>query len=186
VVVLSAIVVNEIVGPLALRFSLKAAKEEGKAIPKALGIFEEGDLYLGLEAQDKWEAISKLMRFLCERHNIDVKEEGRFLQKVLERELSMTTGIGHGIALPHGIIPRGNRIMGVMGISYKGVDFQSMDGRPAHVIILTLVPEDKIDEHLEFLRNCSKVFGKAFVLPALLESRTQEEALEVILEASGG
>lgn len=81
--------------------SLPAAREEGKAITKVLGVFEEGDIYLGLEAEDKWEAISKLTRFLCERQGINVKEEERFLQKVLERELSMTTGIGHGIALPH-------------------------------------------------------------------------------------
>ncbi len=182
--VLSAVIINEFVGPLAIRFALRWAKEEGKALPPVLGFLEEEDIYLDLDAQDKWEAISRLVKFLCNRRCADLDLEGRFLEEVVKRELSMTTGIGHGLAIPHGVIEYQGGVIGVLGISQRGIEFGSLDGRPAHVILLTLVPEERLQEHLNALREFSRIFSKPFVMPALMEARTREEVMEVLREAS--
>jgi|GEM_PF-77119 len=183
-IVLSAVVVNEIAGPLSVRFVLRWVGEEGKAYPPALGFLQEKDIYLDLEAQDKWEAISRLVRFICVRHSIDISLEGKYLQGIINRELSLTTGIGHGLAIPHGVVPHRGKLMGALAISHEGIDFGSLDGKPVHVILLTLVPEDRLEQHLDALKELSRTFSKPFVIPALLEARTNEEVLEILREAS--
>ncbi len=182
--VLSAVIVNEFVGPLAIKFAVRWAKEEGKALPPVLGFLEEEDVYLDLDAQDKWEAISKLVKFLCSRRCVDLNLEGKFLEEVVRRELSMTTGIGYGLAIPHGVIDYPGSVIGALGISQRGIDFGSLDGKPVHVILLTLVPQERLQEHLDTMREFSRVFSKPFVMPALLEARTKEEVIEVLREAS--
>jgi mannitol/fructose-specific phosphotransferase system IIA component (Ntr-type) len=183
-VVLSAVVVNEIVGPLSVRFVLRWVGEEGKEYPPALGFLQEKDIHLDLEAQDKWEAISKLVRFICVQYSLDISLEGKYLQEVINRELSITTGIGHGLAIPHGVVPHQGKLMGALAIANEGIDFGSLDGKPVHVILLTLVPEERLEQHLDALRELSRTFSKPFVIPALLEARTKEEVMEVLREAS--
>ena len=183
-VVLSAVILNELLGPLATRASLRWAGEAGRARRPLLGFLEEGDIQVGLEAGDKWEAISQLMRLLRERRGLDGRKEGQFLERVIERELSMTTGIGHGLAIPHGLVEEGEGILGVMGIFREGVDFESLDGRPAHVVLLTVVPQGSLDEHLQALAEFSRVFGRHYLIPELVEARTPQEAFEILREAA--
>ena len=182
--VLSAVMINELAGPIATRFVLRWTKEEGRALPPVLGFLEEGDIYIELDAQDKWEAISRLVKFLCSRRCVGLDLEGQFLGEVVKRELSMTTGIGYGLAIPHGVIEYQGGIIGVLGISQRGIEFGSLDGKPVHVILLTLVPEERLQEHLDALREFSRIFSKPFVIPALMEARTEEEVLEILREAS--
>lgn len=183
-VVLSGVVLNELLGPLATRASLRWAGEAGRARRPLLGFLQEEDIQVGMEAEDKWEAISQLVRLLRQRKGLDSRAEGRILERVVERELSMTTGIGHGLAIPHGLVEEGEGILGAMGIFPEGVDFESLDGRPAHVVLLTAVPRNRMDEHLQALAEFSRVFGRRPLIPQLVEARTPGEAFEVLREAA--
>ncbi len=183
-VVLSAVVLNEFVGGIATKLILKLSKEEGKAYPPVFGFIDNNSIFLELEAEDKWEAIAKLVHYLCIKKCIDLSLEGKFLEGIIERELSMTTGIGRSLAIPHGPLYNGeNKIIGVFAICHKGIDFGSMDGKPVNFIILSLIPRNKIDAHLKYLIQVSRIFSKPFISSALMEARTEEEVLRILEEA---
>ena len=182
-IVLSAVMLNEFGGSIFTKLILKAAKEEGKAYPPVFGFIDIEDILLRLEAEDKWEAIAKLVHHLCTRKGIDSSQEGKILEGVIQRELSMTTGIGRSLAIPHGPLEEGNRILGMFAICHKGIDFGSMDGKPVYFIILSLIPKEKLEEHLRYLTDISRIFSKPFVSSALMEARTEEEVIRILQEA---
>jgi len=182
-VVLSAVVLNEFLGSVATKILFRLTKEEGKAYPAIFGFIRAEDIVVGIDAEDKWEAIAKLVHHLCIRKGIPFSQEGQLLEEVIKREMSMTTGIGRSLAIPHGIVQDQRDIMGIFAISYKGIDFGAMDGKPVHFIILSLIPEDKLDKHLKYLTQLSKIFSKPFVSSALMEARTGEEVLRILWEA---
>ncbi len=183
-VILSAVVLNEFGGSIATKLLLRAVKEEGKAYPPVFGFISSDDIILGLEAEDKWEAITKLVHQLCRRKGIDFSQEGKLLEGVIERELSMTTGIGRSLAIPHGILDNDSeKIKGIFAICHRGIDFGAMDGKPVHFIILSLIPKDKIEDHLKYLTEISRTFSKPFISSALMEARTEEEVLRILQEA---
>ncbi len=182
-VVLSAVVLNEFLGSVATKILFRLTKEEGKAYPAIFGFIRAEDIVIGIDAEDKWEAIAKLVHHLCIRKGIPFSQEGQLLEEVIKREMSMTTGIGRSLAIPHGIVQDQRDIMGIFAISYKGIDFGAMDGKPVHFIILSLIPEDKLDKHLKYLTQLSKIFSKPFVSSALMEARTEEEVLRILWEA---
>jgi len=183
-VILSAVVLNEFGGSMATRLLLKIVKEEGKAYPPVFGFINTDDILLGLEAGDKWEAITKLVHQLCIKKGIDFSREGKLLERVIERELSMTTGVGRSLAIPHGLLDNNSgKIMGIFAICHKGIDFGSMDGKPVHFIILSLIPKDKMEDHLRYLTEISRIFSKPFIYSALMEARTEEEVLRILQEA---
>ncbi len=183
-IVLSGIMLNEFSGSVGTKLLFKVTKEEGKAYPPVFGFITDKDVIIGLDAEDRWEAITKLVHQICLRKGIPSSEEGRLLESVIERELSMTTGIGKSLAIPHGVIEReDSKILGVFAISHKGIDFRSMDGLPVHFIILSLVPKDRLEDHLKYLAEVSRVFSKPFVSSALMEARTEQEVIKILLEA---
>jgi PTS system nitrogen regulatory IIA component len=183
-IILSAVILNEIGGSISTRLLLRLVKEEGKAYPPVFGFIDKDSILLGLEAEDKWEAITKLVHQLCIKKGIDFSQEGRLLEGVIERELSMTTGIGKALAIPHGPLDNiANKIMGIFAICHKGIDFGSMDGKPVHFIILSLIPKDRMEDHLKYLIEISRIFSKPFIYSALMEARTEEEVLRILQEA---
>lgn len=185
-IVLSAVMLNEFGGSIFTKLILKVAKEEGKAYPPVFGFIGTEDILLGLEAEDKWEAITKLVHYVCMRKGIDFSQEGKILEGVIQRELSMTTGIGRSLAIPHGPLDdKENKILGVFAICHKGIDFGSMDGKPVHFIILSLIPKERLEEHLRYLTDISRIFSKPFIFSALVKARTEEEVIRILQEAQG-
>ena len=183
-IVLSGVMLNEFSGSIGTKLLFKVTKEEGKAYPPVFGFITDRDVIIGLDAEDRWEAIAKLVHQICLKKGIPSSEEGRLLESVIERELSMTTGIGKSLAIPHGVIERKDSgILGIFAISHKGIDFRSMDGLPVHFIILSLVPKDRLEDHLRYLAEVSRVFSKPFVSSALMEARTEQEVVKILLEA---
>ncbi len=182
-IILSAVVLNEFLGSIATKILFRLTKEEGKAYPAIFGFIKTDDIVMGIDAEDKWEAIAKLVHHLCVKKGIPFSQEGQLLEGVIKREMSMTTGIGRSLAIPHGIVQNQQNIIGIFAISYKGIDFGAMDGKPVHFIILSLIPEDKLDEHLRYLTQLSKIFSKPFISAALMEARTEEEVLRILWEA---
>ena len=183
-IVLAGVMLNEFSGSIGTKLLFRITKEEGKAYPPVFGFITDEDVVIGLEAEDRWEAITKLVHQICLRKKIPLSEEGKLLESVIERELSMTTGIGKSLAIPHGVVEREDgKILGIFAISHKGIDFRSMDGLPVHFIILSLVPRDRLDDHLRYLAEVSRVFSKPFVSSALMEARTEQEVIRILLEA---
>src|SRR5687767_659426 len=108
-----------------------------------------------LNARTKREAVVELVDLLARAH--DLKSQGEIVDRVLRRETMMSTGIGSGIAIPHGKAKAVDRMLAVCAISKSGVDFESVDGELAHIFILLVSPESVGTSHVKVLANISRL-----------------------------
>jgi PTS system nitrogen regulatory IIA component len=101
-----------------------------------------------------------------------------------ERESLASTGVGSGVAIPHGRLPGLSSIQAALGICQQGVSFDAIDGRPVHIFVAILAPEQQSSQHLKVLARVSRVLRDAPTRARLLEARTAEEAISIVLGAS--
>ena len=106
----------------------------------------------------------------------------RLLQVLVERENLQSTGIGDGVAIPHGKLPGLGRLIAAFARSRQGVDFESIDGQPTHLFFLLVVPEHSGGLHLKALARISRFFRDAGFRKALLEAESREDVLRAIEE----
>jgi len=99
-----------------------------------------------------------------------------------ERERLGSTGIGEGVAIPHGKLKDIDQLILSFGRSKAGVDFDSMDGKPAHLFFLLLAPEDSISIHLKTLARISKLLKDQDVREQLLTAATAADIYQIIQE----
>lgn len=142
-------------------------------------IVDENLIELELEAVDKSDAIYKLAQ-LAERINkINSIEE--YVESVLEREREFSTGVGNGIAIPHGKSKAVNEAMIVFGICKEPLEWDSLDGDPVEMIFMLGVPEENIDNiHLKMLSNLSRRLMDEDFVKSLKASKSAKEVLEIL------
>lgn len=104
------------------------------------------------------------------------------VEVLLERERLGSTGIGDGIAIPHGKIQDLDELILSFGRSSQGIDFDSMDGRPTHLFFLLIAPENSAGIHLRALAKISRLLKSAHFRQRLLAAGTIEELFQVIQE----
>lgn len=101
---------------------------------------------------------------------------------LLEREKLGTTGIGDGIAIPHGKVSGLNDLIMSFGRSRSGIDFNAMDGKPVHLFFLLLAPENSAGQHLKALAKISRMLKDVSFRQRLLQAASSEEIYRSILE----
>ncbi len=141
----------------------------------------DGDLIIeDLQATDKAGVIRELASFLKSRGK--VRDADEVIDIIMKRE-STTTGIGDGIAIPHGRMKDLPGVIVAFGRSRKGVDFQSMDGKPAHLFFLFITPENRAEDHLTVLRRLARITRDPVLREQLLRSTDRREMQKLILDA---
>ena len=109
-------------------------------------------------------------------------EADRLLEVLLEREALQSTGIGEGVAIPHGKMVGLDRLVATFARSPEGVDFDSIDGQPTHHFFLLVVPEHSGGQYLKALARISRFFRDAAFRQRLGEVETLQEVVETIEE----
>lgn len=118
-------------------------------------ILEPACIKVPLDGKDKESVIKELVELLDANNLLIDKDD--VLQSVLSRENTRSTGIGSGIAIPHGKCKGVNDLVMAMGISRQGIDFQSIDGKPVHIAILLVSPTDRTGPHIQALARISRL-----------------------------
>jgi Kef-type K+ transport system membrane component KefB/mannitol/fructose-specific phosphotransferase system IIA component (Ntr-type) len=155
---LTSVTLNEIIGPVLTRLGLQRSGEMGRDRARLIDFLHEEHILVGLRGATKEEAIARLADHLVSTHHLSLDKES-FLEGVLRREREFSTCLGHGLAIPHGILEHGEGIAGVMGISREGLPFDSPDGEPIHCMVLLATPADQRDRHLEVVAALAKAIG---------------------------
>jgi len=140
-------------------------------------MFSKERVCLQLGAENKLEAIDEVIDILVKDGKINDKET--FRKAVLKREEEFSTGIGMGIAIPHGKSDSVNEAAIVFGKSNQGIDYGSMDDKPAHLFFLIAVPQDSNDIHLRALSQISRKLMHENVRNAIMNSSNFEEFIKV-------
>ncbi|MBE0598800.1 MAG: PTS sugar transporter subunit IIA [Desulfuromonadales bacterium] len=133
-----------------------------------------------MRAVGKNEALSELTDALLRVENgLDRQQVLGVLQ---ERERLGSTGIGDGVAIPHGKLRHINNLLISFGRSRAGVDFDSMDGKPAHLFFLLIAPEESVGVHLKTLARISKLLKNPEVRQRLIHAGNSQELYRIITE----
>ena len=135
---------------------------------------------LHLKGTSKEEIINELLYILVKAGK--VKDRAGALAAVLDRERKMSTGMKHGIAIPHGKSSAVSDLVACIGISDTAVDFDSLDHEPCRIFIMTLSPIDKTGPHLQFLAEVSLLFKSSEKRAEILASSSSEEILRILTE----
>ena len=132
-----------------------------------------------LKARDKKGALEELSKVITEQE--PSLNKGFLLQVLLERERLGSTGIGDGIALPHGKLRELKRLVISFGRSVNGLDFGSIDERPAYLFFLLLAPENSAGKHLKALAKISRMLKDGNFRRRLMGAKSKEEIYEIIV-----
>ena len=131
-----------------------------------------------LKATTKDGVIENLVDLLVAAGKI--KDRLEALRAVLEREKKMSTGMQSGIAIPHGKTDSVDELVAAFGIKHAGVDFDSLDGLPAHIFVMTLCPTTRTGPHIQFLAEISRQLNDPAIRARLLQATTADEILNIL------
>lgn len=112
-------------------------------------------------------------------------DPNQLVETLLRREKLQSTGIGDGVAIPHGKTPAVPKIVACVGRSARGVDFQSLDGLPTHLFFTLLVPDSQHGLHLKALARVSRLLKEAHVRQALLDAPDADAMYGVLMDEDG-
>ena len=131
-----------------------------------------------MQATDKNSALVEMTDAIVAISDDLDREE--VLKVLHERERLGSTGIGDGVAIPHGKLKNIDQLLLSFGCSKAGVDFDSMDGKPAHLFFLLLAPEESVGVHLKTLARISKLLKNPGVRSSLLSAADADELFRII------
>ena len=135
---------------------------------------------LHLKGTTKEEIIDEMLDLLVVAGKVTDKDSAR--ECVLERERKMSTGMKHGIAIPHGKTDTVTDLVACIGISDNPVDFDSLDQEPCRIFIMTLSPLNKTGPHLQFLAEVSLLFKSAEKLKEILNTTDKATVIRILTE----
>ena len=147
---------------------------------KVLEFLDPSSICLDLKSSTKKEEISELCQALYSSGKI--KDVELVLNAMMEREKLGSTGIGQGVAIPHGKSEAAPTLVGAIGISRKGVEFESLDGEPVHLIFLLVSPTDSSGQHLKALSCVSRLLKDKIFRQAVKEAKKVEDVEKIIRE----
>lgn len=133
---------------------------------------------LELKGRTKEEIIDELLDLLEKAGKLTDKAVAKAC--IMDREKKMSTGMKHGIAIPHGKTDSIKELVACIGISKNPVDFDSLDQEPSRIFIMTLSPIDRTGPHLKFLAEVSLLFKSAEKRKELLNAKTTQEVIDLL------
>ena len=132
---------------------------------------------VGLKGTDKNSIIEEMLDTLVAAGKINDRD--RALADLLDRESKMSTGIQHGIAIPHAKTSAVDSLVACIGIKKEGIDFKSLDGKPSSIFIMTLSPMYRVGPHVQFLAEISTLIKTESSRKALAAAENAEQVLAV-------
>lgn len=146
---------------------------------KILDVLKKEATISDLQATDKKGVIEEMVAPVARITDIDHE---KLVSVLMERELLGSTGIGGGIGIPHGKMKGLDSLLVSFGLSRKGVDFESMDGRPTHIFFLLITPENSTGLHLKLLAQISRILKNDPFKERLLNAVDRDDIINIIRE----
>src|SRR5438094_4263364 len=139
-----------------------------------------------MRADNRWEAIYELIDNLVATGKIKAENLDAIAAVVKRRESSMSTGIGFGIGIPHASTELISEVVGSLGRSKQGINFDALDNQPVNLAMLFLVPQGQFQKHLHTLANIAKLLHKTEFRQSLEEAPDADTMYRIIENQSGG
>ncbi len=141
-------------------------------------LLSEDTVILELKGTTKDAIIQEMIDLLVARGRIKDREAA--LKAVMEREQKMSTGMQHGIAIPHGKTDSVDKLVTAMAMKKEGVDFGSMDGKPSTIFIMTISSVSRTGPHIQFLSEISQVLNDPEKRERILLAQSTSEVMDIL------
>ena len=145
---------------------------------KIMDFLNENAVTANISSTTKEEVIAELISLLASAQVI--KDKDKLIKILLEREALGSTGIGEGVAIPHGKSESVKELVAAFGISQKGVNFDSLDGEPVYIFFLLVAPEDSAGPHLKALARISRILKDKYFRDTLKSAKDEKTLLKII------
>ncbi len=139
-----------------------------------------------MAATERWSAIVELVELLISVGKIQEPDKESILAALKQREETMSTGIGFGIAIPHASSDRVDKVVAAFGRSMSGIEFDSLDNAPVKFIVLFVVPKDQFQTHLRTLAAIAKFLNDRSVRERLGTAVSAGEILSIFENDGAG
>ncbi len=149
-------------------------------------LLSAGQINPDMQSDERWDAIGEIVRMLVDAGRIDPDDVANVLDALKQREETMSTGIGFGIAIPHASSDRVTDVVAGFGRSKAGIEFDSLDNEPVHFIVLFVVPRDQFQTHLRTLAAIAKFLNDRTVRDELAQANDADAILSVFTNRSQG
>jgi mannitol/fructose-specific phosphotransferase system IIA component (Ntr-type) len=136
-----------------------------------------------LKAQTKAGVIEELVQALLDSGDVDADQREDIIASIMKREELGSTGIGRGVAVPHTKHPSVQKLVGTVGVSEDGVDFDSLDGERVQLFFLLISPPERPGDHLRALENISRQLRDESFCRFLKQSKTPADINQLLQEA---
>ncbi|MCH2378124.1 MAG: PTS sugar transporter subunit IIA [Pedosphaera sp.] len=133
-----------------------------------------------LKATNRWEAIDELVDNLVANGAIAKSDRDAVIDVVRTRENSMSTGIGYGIGIPHASTDLIETVVGALGRSKNGIDFEALDNQPVTLVVLFLVPRGQFQKHLHTLANIARQLHNSEFRAALENAEDADSICQIL------
>ena len=136
-----------------------------------------------ISATSKEAVIDELVQSLLDAGEIAADQRDDIIAAIMKREELGSTGIGRGVAVPHTKHPSVSQLVGTVGVSEQGVDFDSLDGERVQLFFLLISPPERPGDHLRALENISRQLRDESFCRFLKQSKTSEDIQQLLQEA---
>jgi fructose-specific phosphotransferase system IIA component len=144
---------------------------------KITDILAPSCVHLDMDARDKTELLTKLVDVVVSTGG--VKDRDTLLKVILDREKLMSTGIGYGVALPHGKSNVVERSVAALATLREPIDFDALDDKPVNIVLLLVGTEDNVGAHLRLLSRISRMVGSEQFRTNLLAAHSVEDVVDL-------
>ncbi|MEY2506572.1 MAG: nitrogen system component [Verrucomicrobiota bacterium] len=138
-----------------------------------------------MKATERWSAIVELIDLLVAQGKIKAEDRESILASLKQREETMSTGIGFGIAIPHASSDRIEEVVASFGRSSQGIEFDALDNAPVRFVVLFIVPKNQFQTHLRTLASIAKFLNDRSVRERLGAAKSAAEILAIFHESGG-
>jgi mannitol/fructose-specific phosphotransferase system IIA component (Ntr-type) len=151
--------------------------------PRFSSLLGRGSCWALASAKDKWTAIGEMLDRLVAAGRAPAARRDAIAAAVVEREKSMSTGMERGVALPHAAVEGLGELVTCLAVYRQGVPFQSIDGQPARIVVLILIPKERRLAYLPVLAEAARLLLRDDVRERLLACSTDEDVHRAIAAA---
>lgn len=141
-------------------------------------ILDKQAIKIGVSSITKEDTLKELVEVLAKIE--DIGDPKAIVKALIDRENLGSTGIGQGIAIPHGKTDKVKRLVAVLGISKTGVNFDALDGEPVYIFVLLVAPKATAGPHLKALAQISRLLRDTYFCELLRKCKTEDEVFNLI------
>ncbi len=141
-------------------------------------ILDKQAIKIGIDSTNKEDTLKELVNVLAKVE--DIGDPKAIVKALIDRENLGSTGIGQGIAIPHGKTDKVSKLTAVLGISKAGVNFDALDGEPVYIFVLLVAPKATAGPHLKALAQISRLLRDTYFCELLRKCKTEDEVFNMI------